>query len=235
MTGNDRLQSPECPPPNVTPPWSSGGSFAWSASREEATSNTNNDDLEEAYKALAKPEDEQPLLGNYVKEIMADHLLRNVLYRVRQNNFDGSFHFTRSHRVFLEPHSWILCRLLWHYLPIYGSTALVDLVRFFNQFLNLYTVGRNPWMGISPSQGRYLHTGQQKNRINEHRNSCLEWNSNPRFQCWRGDGSCLRPRSHCEWLTVTVGLLKSNWVSKSKRDNVPDKGFLTSDFFKFTV
>jgi hypothetical protein len=29
-------------------------------------------------------------------------------------------------------------------------------------FLILYTVGTTPWMGIGPSQGRYLHTEQHK-------------------------------------------------------------------------
>jgi hypothetical protein len=36
--------------------------------------------------------------------------------------------------------------------------------------------------GISPSQGRYLHTEQQKHRINAGRHPCLEWDSNPRSQ-----------------------------------------------------
>jgi hypothetical protein len=31
--------------------------------------------------------------------------------------------------------------------------------------------------GISPSQGRYLHTEQHKRRINAHRHPCLEWDS----------------------------------------------------------
>jgi hypothetical protein len=35
---------------------------------------------------------------------------------------------------------------------------------------------------ISPSQGRYLNTGQHKHRINAHRHPCLEWDSNPRYQ-----------------------------------------------------
>jgi hypothetical protein len=41
--------------------------------------------------------------------------------------------------------------------------------------------------GISPSQGRYLHTQQHKHRINAHKHPCLEWDSNPRSQCssWR--------------------------------------------------
>jgi hypothetical protein len=44
------------------------------------------------------------------------------------------------------------------------------------QFLNPKTVGRTPWTGISPSQGRYLH----KHRINTDKHPCLEWYSNPR-------------------------------------------------------
>jgi hypothetical protein len=45
------------------------------------------------------------------------------------------------------------------------------------QFLNPKTVGRSPWTGISPSQGRYLH--KQNKRIY----ACLEWDSSPRSQC----------------------------------------------------
>jgi hypothetical protein len=37
--------------------------------------------------------------------------------------------------------------------------------------------------GMNPSQGRYLHTRQHRQRKNPHRHSCLEWDSNPRFQC----------------------------------------------------
>jgi hypothetical protein len=48
---------------------------------------------------------------------------------------------------------------------------------FFTQSVGL--LGR----GISPSQGRYLRTGQQKHRTNGHRHPCLEFNSNPRPQC----------------------------------------------------
>jgi hypothetical protein len=51
------------------------------------------------------------------------------------------------------------------------------------QFLDLFTqsvglLGR----GISPLQGRYLHTGQHKHRINAYRHPCLKWDSNPRSQ-----------------------------------------------------
>jgi hypothetical protein len=43
------------------------------------------------------------------------------------------------------------------------------------QFLNLYTVGRTPWMGDQPVP-RPLPT--HKHRINAHRHSCFEWDSN---------------------------------------------------------
>jgi hypothetical protein len=42
-----------------------------------------------------------------------------------------------------------LCLLIPFYLSIYGSTALVDLGRFFS-FLNLYTVGETLWTGDQP-------------------------------------------------------------------------------------
>jgi hypothetical protein len=37
--------------------------------------------------------------------------------------------------------------------------------------------------GISPSQGRYIHTEQHKHRRNPHRHPSLEWDSKPRLQC----------------------------------------------------
>jgi hypothetical protein len=62
---------------------------------------------------------------------------------------------------------------------INGSTALRwALVAIFFSFVILYTVGRTPWTGISSSQGRYLHTGQYKHRINAHKHPCLEWDPN---------------------------------------------------------
>jgi hypothetical protein len=67
------------------------------------------------------------------------------------------------------------------YLSIYGSTALVDLGRFFSFLIYTQSVrllGR--W--ISPAQGRYLHTVQHKHKINAHWHSCLEWDSNPPSQ-----------------------------------------------------
>jgi hypothetical protein len=64
-------------------------------------------------------------------------------------------------------------------LSLYGSTALLNLCRFFS-FLIVYTVDRATVRGISPSQSRYLHTEQHKqNKHTQYRHSWLEWDSNP--------------------------------------------------------
>jgi hypothetical protein len=72
-----------------------------------------------------------------------------------------------------------------HYiLSLYGSTALVDLGRFPSFLIHTQSVGLLA-RGISPSQGRYLHT-EHKYRINAHRHPCLQWDSNQRTQCPSG-------------------------------------------------
>jgi hypothetical protein len=63
-------------------------------------------------------------------------------------------------------------------LSIYGSTAIVDLGRFFNFLIYTQSVGLLG-RGISPSQGHYLHTVQHKHRISSQRHPCLEWDSKP--------------------------------------------------------
>jgi hypothetical protein len=89
------------------------------------------------------------------------------------------------------------------YLSIYLSMVLrsflLDLGRFFN-FLILYTVGRTPWTGISPSQGRYLHTEQHKQnkRTQTHAFSGIR-TQDPGVRASEGS-SCLRPRGHCDRL-----------------------------------
>jgi hypothetical protein len=57
-----------------------------------------------------------------------------------------------------------------------GSTALCP--GLFSLFRDPI-VGGIPWTGISPFQGRYLHTGQYKHRMYAHRYPCLEWDSKP--------------------------------------------------------
>jgi hypothetical protein len=78
-----------------------------------------------------------------------------------------------SHIIFpLLPkfiHQWLYSPLL--YPDLFFSSAIL-----FTQ-----TVGLLGGV-ISPSQGRYLHTGQCKQVINAHRHPCIEWDSNPRSQ-----------------------------------------------------
>jgi hypothetical protein len=97
-------------------------------------------------------------------------------------NLDNNTDFDREYSFF---HSFIN-----------GSTALLlgpglifSSVIFFTQTVGL--LGQ----GTSPSQGRYLHTGQHKHRINAYRHPFLECGSNPRSTVRVSeDISCLRPR-----------------------------------------
>jgi hypothetical protein len=79
---------------------------------------------------------------------------------------------------------------------IHSSVALQASVRprpLF-QFLDPIHSGTTAWTGISPSQGPYLHTEQQKDRINRHRHPCLEWDSNPRSQ-WLSERKQFMPQT----------------------------------------
>jgi hypothetical protein len=67
-----------------------------------------------------------------------------------------------------------LCVSIWFYSPM--DPGCFSRFSIYTQSVEL--LGR----GISPSQGRYLHTEQHKHRINEHGYPCLEWDSNPRPQ-----------------------------------------------------
>jgi hypothetical protein len=59
--------------------------------------------------------------------------------------------------------------------PFVGPWPLLQFRNIFTQTVGL--LGRV----ISPSQGRYLHTGQQKHRINAHTGiHAFEWDSNRR-------------------------------------------------------
>jgi hypothetical protein len=94
------------------------------------------------------------------------------------------------------------------YLPSYGSTALVDLGRFFN-FLMLYTVGRTPWTGDQPSaRALPTHRTQTQNKCT-HRHPCLEWDftHDPGVRASE-DSSCLRPRGHCDRHIVLATMVK---------------------------
>jgi hypothetical protein len=68
---------------------------------------------------------------------------------------------------------------------IYGCTALVDLGRFFSFLIYAQSVGLLR-RGISQSQDCYLHTGQDKQIINRHRQKCIDWDSSLGSQCLSG-------------------------------------------------
>jgi hypothetical protein len=83
-------------------------------------------------------------------------------------------------------------------LCIYGSTALVDLGRFFSFLVHTQSVGL---LGreICQSLGRYLHTEQHRHRTNAHNTdihaSIGIRNHDPSVQAGEDD-SWLRPRAH---------------------------------------
>jgi hypothetical protein len=68
----------------------------------------------------------------------------------------------------------------WRYSPLLGPGLFFSFVIFFTQTVGL--LGRV----ISPSQGRYLYTGQHRHRIDAHTPHTdihtFEWDSNPRSQ-----------------------------------------------------
>jgi hypothetical protein len=78
---------------------------------------------------------------------------------------------------------------------LYGSTALVDLGRFFSFLIYTQSIRLLGW-GISPSQGRYRH------RINAYTDIHVSSGIRTQDPSVRAgeDSSCLRPRGHCEQL-----------------------------------
>jgi hypothetical protein len=91
----------------------------------------------------------------------------------------------------------------YYYYYYYGHMALCWALAAFSVGL----LGR----GISPSQGRYLHTEQHKRRINAH-NTDIHALSGIRTHdpCVRAtqDSSCLRPRGNCDRPLPPLLLLK---------------------------
>jgi hypothetical protein len=63
------------------------------------------------------------------------------------------------------------------FFPLWLYSPLLHLGRFFS-FLILYRVGRTPWTVDQP-----FTRPLSAHRINPHRHSCLEWDSNPQSQC----------------------------------------------------
>jgi hypothetical protein len=82
----------------------------------------------------------------------------------------------------------------WLYSPLLGTGLFFSFVIFFRQSVGLLR------RVISPSQGRYLHTGQHTHRINIltdiHALSGIR-NHNPSVRASE-DSSCLRPWGYCD-------------------------------------
>jgi hypothetical protein len=68
------------------------------------------------------------------------------------------------------------------YLSIYGYTALCWTLASFSHSWSFTQSAGLLVGGISPSKGRYLHTGQHKHRANAHTHPFLKDDSNPRSQ-----------------------------------------------------
>jgi hypothetical protein len=102
-----------------------------------------------------------------------------------------------------------MCKLIANSLPFINSSMALQIFvgswplhHFRNPFTqSVGLLGRV----ISPPQGRYLHT-EHKHIINAHRNihalSCIRTH-NPRVRASE-DGSCLRPRDHCDRQFTTL-------------------------------
>jgi hypothetical protein len=88
--------------------------------------------------------------------------------------------------------------IIWSYISTYGSTALVDFGCFFSFLIYTQSVGLLG-RGVSPSEGRYLHTEQHKNRINANRHPYLEWDSNPWSQRSSGRIRCMTLTARPLW------------------------------------
>jgi hypothetical protein len=84
-------------------------------------------------------------------------------------------------------------------MALTALTGPWPLLLFRNHF---YTNGRTPWMRISPSEGRYLYTGQHKYRINAYADiHALRRIQTPDPSVGASeDSSCLRSRGHCDRL-----------------------------------
>jgi hypothetical protein len=100
-----------------------------------------------------------------------------------------SFHFPVTSPLATEMHSSIH---QWLYNPLLGPGLFFTFVIFLTQTVGL--LGRV----IITSQGRYLHTGQHKHRINPH----IDIHALNEFRTYdpivqaSEDSSCLRPRGH---------------------------------------
>jgi hypothetical protein len=82
----------------------------------------------------------------------------------------------------------------WHFSPLLGLGLFFSCIIFFTQ------TARRLGRGISPSHGRYLHTGQHKHRIKAHSNihALSGIRTHDSSVQARENSSCLRWRGHCD-------------------------------------
>jgi hypothetical protein len=100
----------------------------------------------------------------------------------------------------------LLSFILSIHLRLYSP--LLDIDRFFS-FLICFTQSVGLLRrGISPSQGRYLRTGQYKHRMKAHTDIHASSGIRTHDPSIRAveDGSCLRPRGHCDRLSFVLQL-----------------------------
>jgi hypothetical protein len=111
-----------------------------------------------------------------------------------QSGRRGKWNYTIHGKIVMPQHTYthtftFLSIYLSIYLFIYpfiqGSKAFCWTLAFSVSWSFKQSVGLLGWR-ISQSQGRYLHIGQHKHRINAYRHPCFKWNSNPRSQCSSG-------------------------------------------------
>jgi hypothetical protein len=97
------------------------------------------------------------------------------------------FHFSHVLRNNSFTHQWL-------YSPLLGPSMFLNFVICCTQLIGL--LGQV----ISPSQGRYLHTGQYKHRINAHINIHVLSTIRTQDSSVQAseDSSCLTPRGHCD-------------------------------------
>jgi hypothetical protein len=123
------------------------------------------------------------------------HFIRRCPHTARQTH---CISITSESQYDIQIHSFIHSSITLH--PSLGPGLFFSFVIMFTQSVGL--LGRV----IIPSQGRYLHTGQHKHRINAH----IYIHALSRIQTQdpsvraSEDSSCLRPRGHCDRQDVQI-------------------------------
>jgi hypothetical protein len=122
-------------------------------------------------------------LRNYITENRGEYRPVCAAVTIRKKKEDARI-VCRTWGTYRWNNSYLL--LLWICSYLLG-------LGLFLKFVILFTVGRTPWTGISPSQGRSPHTGKHKHIL--HASSGIRTHD-PSMYAGKGN-SCYRPRGHC--------------------------------------